>query len=180
MNRSTVIREFLGKPLPLGKEQKKVILYARVSSRAMKDDLNNQVEALKQYAYASGQSFDDVWTDYGSGLNYRRVKFRKLINLALNGQLDKVIIAHKDRLVRFGYEFIEDVLNECGAQIVLINRSDKSDFMQELAEDLIAIVQHFCAKFYGKRSYRCKKAKNLVTLAAESLTEECQNNETNN
>ena len=92
------LRRFLGKPLPLPTSDKKVILYARVSSRAQKDDLANQVEALKMFCLGAGQSYDDVWTDFGSGLNYRRPKFRRLILDALNGRVEKIVVAHKDRL----------------------------------------------------------------------------------
>jgi predicted site-specific integrase-resolvase len=85
------------------------------------------------------------------------------------GRVQKVVIAHKDRLVRFGYELVEDILIECGVELVVINRSEKSDFMTELAEDLIAIVQHFCARFYGQRSYKCKQATALVKQAVTLL-----------
>ena len=166
------IRNFLGKPLLFDKDNKKVILYARVNSWAQKDELDNQIEALKQYTIASGQSFDDVWSDYGSGLNYKRGKLTKLVNLALSGQLDKVVITHKDRLVRFGYELIEDIFNKCGAQIVIINRSEKPDFIEELAKDLRSIVQDFYALLYDKRSSRYKKGKEIAFLAAQSLSKE--------
>jgi excisionase family DNA binding protein len=166
------LRRFLGKPLPLPASEKKVILYARVSSRAQKGDLANQVEALKVFCLGAGQPYDDVWTDFGSGLNYRRPKFRRLILDALNGHIEKIVVAHKDRLARFGYDLIEDILTHCGVELVVINRSEKSEFMQELAEDLIAIVQHFCAKFYGKRSYRCKKARELAEQTVKVLEDE--------
>jgi putative resolvase len=165
----TTLRQFLGAPLPLPASERTVILYARVSSRAQKDDLNNQVDALKRFCLGAGQPYDDVWTDYGSGLNYRRPKFRRLILDALNGHIEKIVVAHKDRLARFGYDLIDDILTHCGVEMVVINRSEKSEFMQELAEDLIAIVQHFCAKFYGQRSYKCKQAKELAEQAVKLL-----------
>ncbi|MFQ5795940.1 MAG: IS607 family transposase [Candidatus Bipolaricaulia bacterium] len=162
----TTLRKFLGQPLPSspGDKNKKVILYARVSSRAHKDDLENQVQTLKQFCIGAGQSYDDVWTDIGSGLNYRRSKFRQLITKALNGRLEKVIVAHKDRLARFGYDLIEAIFAQYGTKLVVINRSEKPDpeFMHELTEDLIAIVQHFCAKFYGRRSYKCRQVTELA------------------
>jgi len=165
----TTLRQFLGKPLPVPSSERKVILYARVSSRPQKDDLENQVEALMRFCVGAGQPYDDVWTDFGSGLNYRRPKFRRLVVEALNGHVEKVIVAHKDRLARFGYDLLEDVFVRCGVELVVINRSEKTEFMEELAEDLIAIVQHFCAKFYGKRSYKCKQAKELAEQTVRLL-----------
>ena len=165
----TTLRQFLGKPLPLPDSERRVILYARVSSRAQKEDLSNQVDALKRFCVGAGQPYDDIWTDFGSGLNYRRPKFKRLVLEALNGHIEKVVVAHKDRMARFGYDLIEDILTHCGVELVVINRSEKSEFMQELAEDLIAIVQHFCAKFYGKRSYKCRQAKELAKQTVELL-----------
>lgn len=168
----TTLRQFLGQPLPPPPNGRKVILYARVSSRAQKGDLENQVQALKQFCIGAGQPYDDVWTDIGSGLNYRRPKFRQLITEALNGRLEKVVVAHKDRLARFGYDLIEHLFAQCGVELVVINRSEKSEWMQELAEDLIAIVQHFCARFYGKRSYKCRQAVELARQTVRLLEEE--------
>lgn len=164
----TVLRQFLGGVLPAS-SQKLTILYGRVSSRGQKTDLDNQVAALKQFCLGAGVVFDDVWTDIGSGLNYRRPRFRELIREAMAGRLQKVVIAHQDRLVRFGYELVEDILIANGVELVVINRSEKSDFMTELAEDLIAIVQHFCARFYGQRSYKCQQATALVKQAVTLL-----------
>lgn len=115
------------------------------------------------------EPYDDVWTDFGSGLNYRRPKFRRLILEALDGHIEKIVVAHKDRLARFGYDLIADMLAHCGVELVVINRSEKSEFMQELAGDLIAIVQHFCARFYGKRSYKCKQAQKLAKQTVKLL-----------
>jgi excisionase family DNA binding protein len=163
------LRRFLGKPLPLPSGDRRVILYARVSSRAQKDDLSNQMDALKRFCLGAGQPYDDVWTDFGSGLNYRRPKFRRLILEALNGHIEKIVVAHKDRLARFGYDLIEDILAHFWVELVVKKSSEKSEFMQELAEDLIAIVQHFCARFYGKRSYICKRAGKLAEQTVKLL-----------
>lgn len=89
--------------------------------------------------YWVGNAFDDVWTDIGSGLNYRRPRLRELIREAMTGRLQKIVVVHKDQLVRFRYELVEGILTDCGVEIAIINRSEKSDFMTELAEDLIAI-----------------------------------------
>jgi predicted site-specific integrase-resolvase len=162
------LRQFLGGSLPTS-DQQLTILYGRVSSRSQKADLDHQVTALKQFCIGAGIGFDDVWTDIGSGLNYRRPRFKELIHEALAGRVQKVVIVHKDRLVRFGYELVEDILMECGVEIVVINRSEKPDVMTELAEDLIAIVQHFCSQFYGQRSHKCKQATVLVKQAVTLL-----------
>ncbi|MFQ5795617.1 MAG: IS607 family transposase [Candidatus Bipolaricaulia bacterium] len=170
----TTLRQFLGQPLPSSPRDKKVILYARVSSRTHKDDLENQAQTLKQFCIGAGQPYDEVWTDIGSDLNYRRSKFRQLITEALNGRLEKVIVAHKDRLVRLGYDLIEDIFAHSGTELVVINRSEtpEPEFMHELTEDFVAIVQHFCTKFYGRRSYKCRQAKELARQTMHILEEE--------
>lgn len=82
----------------------KTIIYARVSNRGQKDDLDNQIEFLKTFANSRGVIVDEVMTDIGSGLNYNRKKWNELIELAQQKELSQILISHKDRFVRFGYE----------------------------------------------------------------------------
>ena len=82
----------------------KTIIYARVSNKGQKDDLDNQIEFLKTFANSRGIIVDDVMTDIGSGLNYNRKKWNELIELAQQKELSQILISHKDRFVRFGYE----------------------------------------------------------------------------
>lgn len=83
----------------------KTIIYTRISTSNQKDDLKNQVEFLRQYDNAKGIIVDEVIEDYGSGLNYNRKKWNKLIDNCMTNEVNTIIITHKDRFIRFGYEF---------------------------------------------------------------------------
>ena len=85
----------------------KTIIYARVSNRGQKDDLDNKIEFLKTFANSRGIIVDEIMTDIGSGLNYNRKKWNELIELAQQKELSQILISHKDRFVRFGYEWFE-------------------------------------------------------------------------
>ena len=88
----------------------KTVIYTRVSSSNQKDDLNNQVEFLKQFANARGIIVDEIFADIGSGLNYNRKKWNKLIEDCMLGLVKTIIVAHKDRFIRFGYDWFERFL----------------------------------------------------------------------
>lgn len=144
--------EYTGK-----REQKarKTIIYARVSSNNQKDDLNNQVEFLKQYANAKGMIVDEIFEDIGSGLNYNRKKWNQLIEKCIAGEISTIIIAHKDRFIRFGYEWFEKFLQSNGTEIIAVN-NEKMSPEQELINDLISIIHVFSCRIYGLRKYKNK------------------------
>jgi predicted site-specific integrase-resolvase len=156
------IRALLGKPLALPPPERKVILYARVAKPSQKEELKEQISTLKRFAEGRGYSYDEVFSEVGSGLSYRRPLLRKLLTLALSGRIEKVIVTKKDRLVRFGFELIEEILSRCGAELVVINRSLRSERTEELGDELIRIVRQFCTKFYGKSRASCRKAERLA------------------
>jgi Predicted site-specific integrase-resolvase len=137
--------------------KRKVILYARVSSNTQKDDLINQVKYLEENV----KDYDQVITDVGSGLNMKRKGFLKLLRMILNNEVSKVIIAYPDRLVRFGFEILEEVCKAHNCEIVVLNKEDKTS-EQELIEDLISIPVSFSGKLYGMRSHKYEKVKNCV------------------
>lgn len=104
--------------------QKKVILYARVSTAKQRDDLKNQVSFLREFVNARGVIVDRVMTDIGSGLNLKRKNWNELIKMAEEGKVAEVYIAHKDRFVRFGFDWFERHLAEHGAKIIVVNNED--------------------------------------------------------
>jgi putative resolvase len=130
-----------------------IAAYARVSSSAQKPDLANQVAALESYCNEHEIKVDLWMQDIGSGLNYRRKHFARLFEMVELGQVKVVIIAHRDRLVRFGYEWFDAFCERHGAKIVVIN-GDKLSPEKEMVEDLLAIVTVFSARFHGLRSYK--------------------------
>lgn len=134
---------------------KKVIGYCRVSSQKQKDDLERQIENVKTYMYAKGYQFDII-TDIGSGINYNKKGLNQLIDMITNSEVDKIVVLYKDRLIRFGYELIENICNKYGTTIEIIDNTEKLE-EQELVEDLIQIVTVFSCRLQGKRANKAKK-----------------------
>lgn len=134
---------------------KKVIGYCRVSSQKQKDDLERQVKYVKEYMIAKGYQFE-VITDIGSGINYNKNGLNKLIDMVTNGEVEKIVVLNKDRLVRFGFELIENICKKYGTTIEIIANTEKTE-EQELIEDLIQIITVFSCKLQGKRANKARK-----------------------
>src|SRR5215469_13729647 len=137
----------------LAPESGKVIVYARVSSAGQKPDLANQVAALHAYCAEHGYQPDEWVEEIGSGLNYQRKRFNHLLEQIELGQVRRLIIAHKDRLVRFGFEWFAAFCARHGTELLIVN-GDTLSPEQELVQDLLSIVHVFSARLYGLRSYR--------------------------
>ena len=151
--------EQINKVLQRGVEQKskKIIGYARVSSKKQKDDLERQTENIRTYMIAKGYSFEII-TDIGSGINYNKKGLNQLIDMITNGEVERIVILYKDRLIRFGYELIENLCKKYETAIEIIDNTDKTE-EQELVEDLIQIVTVFSCRLQGKRADKAKKMK---------------------
>ena len=137
------------------KQERKIIGYCRVSSNKQKDDLERQVQYVKEYMIAKGYQFEII-TDIGSGINYNKSGLKRLIDLITNNEVEKVVILYKDRLVRFGYELIENLCLKYGTTIEIIDNTEKTE-EQELVEDLVQIITVFSCKLQGKRANKAKK-----------------------
>ena len=127
-------------------------IYARVSSLGQKDDLERQKKLLTD-------KYPDykLITDIGSGMNLNRKGLRKIIDKAIKGEIEEVVIAHKDRLCRFGYELIEDIITKySNGKITILNSSEKKEPKEELVEDVLQIMNIFVAKINGMRKYEKK------------------------
>ncbi len=148
----------------VAKQQGLTLVYSRVSGVAQKSDLTNQVHALETYCTQQAITVDEWMSDIGSGLNYKRKQFNRLMEMVELGQVRRVIIAHRDRLVRFGFDFFETFAQRHGTEIVVVNGENLSP-EQELVQDLIAIVTVFSARLHGLRSY--KKALKEAALRKE-------------
>ncbi|WP_153016368.1 IS607 family transposase, partial [Clostridium tepidiprofundi] len=118
-------------------------------------DLERQIENVKTYMYAKGYQFEII-TDIGSGINYNKKGLNQLIDMITNSEVDKIVVLYKDRLIRFGYELIENLCNKYGTTIEIIDNTEKTE-EQELVEDLIQIVTVFSCKLQGKRANKAKK-----------------------
>ena len=131
----------------------KEIVYARVSSVGQKPDLAHQVAALRDYCARHGYQPDEWIEEIGSGLNYQRKHFNRLLEQIELGQVRRLIIAHKDRLVRFGFEWFAAFCRRHGTDLLIVN-GDTLSPEQELVHDLLSIVHVFSARLYGLRSYK--------------------------
>ena len=137
----------------IAQEHGLTVAYARVSAVAQKPDLANQVKALEVYCQGHHLHVDEWMSDIGSGLNYKRKQFNRLMEMIELGQVKRVIIAHRDRLVRFGYDYFEAFCERHHTEIIVINGEAMSP-EHELVRDLLAIVTVFAARLHGLRSYK--------------------------
>jgi putative resolvase len=131
----------------------RVALYARVSSADQKSDLDRQMQRLRDYAAAKGYSVSKEVSERASGLNDHRPKLGKLLTDPTIGTL---IVEHRDRLTRFGYEYIRQLLETQGRHIEVLFPSDTE---KELVDDFVAVITSMAARIYGQRSSRQKAAK---------------------
>ncbi len=145
--------EYIGQPA--NQENRSVVIYARVSSSGQKDDLKNQITFLRNYANAKGIIVDEVLTDIGSGLDFKRKKWNELLMSAQNKEISKILVAHKDRFIRFGFEWYQQWLAQYGVEIIVVNNEELSP-EKEMVEDLISVIQVFSCRIYGLRKYKGK------------------------
>ena len=133
-------------------QKRLIITYSRVSSHGQKDDLKSQQSFIENFVASNGLQVDENLFDIGSGLNYERKNFLKILELVEQKQVEKIIIAHKDRFVRFGFDYFQNFCKKHNTEIVIINL-DSCSPEQEFTEDLISIIHCFSSKLYGLRKY---------------------------
>ena len=143
----------------------KTIAYARVSSHDQKADLDRQDAVLSGYCQSQGWDYE-VIRDLGSGMNYRKKGLQKLLNTLLDGDVARLLVTHKDRLLRFGSELVFAVCEYHGTEVVILNKREDATFEEDLASDVLEIITVFSARLYGSRSSKNKK---LLENLAESL-----------
>lgn len=131
------------------------VVYYRVSSSGQKGDMESQRQALEQFCIAAGKPIDKWVKDIGSGLNYKRKNFIVLMDMVEQGDVTEIVIAHKDRLVRFGYEWFERFCDKHGTQITVMNVESLSP-EEEVTKDLLSIIHCFSSRLYGLRRYKKK------------------------
>jgi predicted site-specific integrase-resolvase len=134
-------------------ELKTTVAYCRVSSQAQKPDLRNQRKALEDFCTLKGYSNVEYVEEVGGGMNFKRKKFRELISNVHAGSVDRILLAHKDRLVRFGFEHLQWECECAGCAIELLNNEQLSP-ETEMVQDLMTIVHCFSSRLYGLRNYR--------------------------
>ena len=129
------------------------VIYARVSTRNQKDDLQNQVEFLKQFCNAKGIIVNQCIEDFGSGLNYNRKKWNKLLDEVMANKIKTIVISNKDRFIRFGYDWFENFCEKFNTKIIIVNNESLSS-NEELVQDIISILHENNIRkedIYGKK-----------------------------
>jgi putative resolvase len=134
----------------------RTIAYARVSSHDQKADLDRQDAVLSGYCQSHDWDYE-VIRDLGSGLNYRKKGLTKLIDLLLSGDIARLVITNKDRLLRFGSELIFSICERFDVEVIILNKKEDATFEEDLASDVLEIITVFSARLYGSRSHKNKK-----------------------
>ncbi len=155
--------------LPISKEVRAVI-YARVSSPEQKGDLEGQIQYLRQYCSSKGYKVIDVLSDIASGLKADRRGLLKLLDYVVNRQVDVIVVAYRDRLTRFGLEYLEYFFRQYGVRVEAALGDEPRDSRQELVEDLVEVVNSLAGRLYGLRSRR----KRMLVEGFKRLLEEVE------
>lgn len=130
--------------------------YCRVSSHDQKKDLERQKEVVELFCAQNGWQVEII-DDLGSGLNYNKKGLKRLIRLIVDSKVERLVLTHKDRLLRFGSELIFSLCEQFGTEVVIINRTEDSTFEEDLAQDVLEIITVFSARLYGSRSHKNRK-----------------------
>jgi len=159
------VKKYLSdKGITQSKLNKKRVCYCRVSSSKQKEDLKRQVDYMKkEYPY------HEIITDIASGLNYNREGLKKLLGYAMDGEIEEVVIAYKDRLSRFGYEMIEWIIKDkSNGKIKILNNNEEMTPTEEITKDIVAIMNVYTAKINGLRKYKKKITEEVIKTSIKN------------
>ncbi len=132
--------------------QKKRIAYCRVSSPSQRQDLERQIEFFRnRYPH------HEIISDIGSGINFKRKGFNSLLDQAIRGNIEELVVTHRDRLCRFGFEFFERIIQQYSNGKIVVLYQDETSPEKELVGDLLSIITVFSSRLYGLRSHKLKK-----------------------
>lgn len=139
-------------------------IYARVNNTKQFEDLNHQIELVKNFCTSHGIVIDNIYKDIASGMNEDRKGFNNLIDDVIDGKINKVYITFKDRLTRFGFDYFRRLFEKFGTEIVIIDTNEESNqtFQTELYNDLISIIHHFNMKLYSNRMKKFKEIEKIL------------------
>jgi putative resolvase len=158
----------LARNRPPDPSKRLTIGYARVPSREQKEDLQRQAAVLSEFCARQGW-VHEVIEDLGSGMNYDKKGLRLLIKRICSGEVGRLVVTHKDRLMRFGSELVFAVCEQFGTEVVIINRSEDRSYEEDLGQDVLEIITVFSARLYGSRSHRNKKLVEKLRDTAEEI-----------
>lgn len=135
--------------------EKITVIYARCSTAKQKENLERQKDRLMRHAEAKGYKYI-VIDEIASGINEKRKGLHKLLNMAFQGKIERVLIEYKDRIARFGYEYLWSIFRNLGIKVEIMENREKK-YEEELAEDIMKILTCYSARYYGARGGRKKK-----------------------
>ena len=147
-------------------DTRRTIAYARVSGKDQQTDLERQKTVLELYCARQGWTFEIV-SDLGSGMNYHKKGLRSLLDAILEGKVGRLVITHKDRLLRFGAELVFAICEAKKVEVVILNQGEDTTFEEDLANDVLEIITVFSARLYGGRSHKNKKLLSGMKRAVE-------------
>lgn len=156
------------------KDLRKTVIYARVSARASKDDLQKQSAFLRQFCNARGMIVEECIEEYGSGLDYERPKWKQLMDDVMDEKVKTIVIAHQDRFIRFGYDWFRQLCEKFNTDILVV-QNDTLSPNKELAEDAVSVLNTFSDRLHGLSKYK-KQIEGDEELVKE-LPNEYQSNE---
>ncbi len=162
------IREFIGLR-NVASEPTRLVAYCRVSSAAQKPDLANQRKVLEEFVVAKGLANVEFIEEVGGGLNFKRKRFLALMDEIGRREIKTLILAHRDRLTRFGFEWFEHFAKTNGCELMVLNQ-ERLSHEQEMVQDLMTIVHCFSSRLYGLRNYRKKLGEALKKDAEHEPT----------
>lgn len=145
---------------------RKTVAYARVSSHDQKTDLERQKQVLELYCARQGWKYE-VLADHGSGMNYHKKGLKKLLGDILSDKIGRLVVAHKDRLLRFGAELVFSICEAKGVEVVILNQGEDTSFEEDLAKDVLEIITVFSVRLYGSRSRKNQKLLDGVRQAVQ-------------
>jgi len=149
---------------------RKTVAYARVSSHDQREDLERQKQVLELYCARQGWTYEIV-SDLGSGMNYHKKGLKRLLNEILSEKVGRLVISHKDRLLRFGAELVFAICEAKQVEVVILNQGEDTTFEEDLAKDVLEIITVFSARLYGSRSRKNQKLLDGVKKAVEAVEE---------
>lgn len=142
------------------------VAYARVSSQDQKEDLKRQAENLERYCARKGWRYELI-QDLGSGMNYRKKGLKRLLEMILERRVKRVVLTHKDRLLRFGAELVFALCEARNVEVVIMNQGQEASFEEELVQDVLEIITVFSVRMYGARSHRNRKLVEAARVLSE-------------
>jgi putative resolvase len=147
--------------------ERATIAYARVSSHDQKAELERQKQVLELFCAAKGWQYEIV-SDLGSGMNYRKRGLRRLLDEIVAGRVGRLVLTHKDRLLRFGAELVFALCEVRSVEVVILNQGEAASFEEDLAKDVLEIITVFSARLYGSRSRKNQKVIEAVAKALDA------------